>query len=37
MDPVLITQVTGTFSAKGEFVLGIQVQFTPISTGHLAN
>jgi hypothetical protein len=30
------TQVTGTFSSKGEFVLEIQVKFTPISAGHLA-
>jgi hypothetical protein len=29
------TQVTGTFSSKGEFVLEIQVRFTPISAGHL--
>jgi hypothetical protein len=29
-------QVTGTFSSKGKVVFGIQVQFTPISAGHLA-
>jgi hypothetical protein len=29
------TQVTGTFSSKGEFGLEIQVQFKPISAGHL--